>query len=528
MKCQYCHTENVLSAKFCKNCGSGVGENVSKKTFLVKRNFFFKSKKKNRIAFVLVVIVAIAIWFGNDYLAEKKNLDPTYLKALMSEVDSSTRILGSDSTLKQASDSDINANIDTLVVLSEKIKTAVDYFYRYAKRTSFDDEKMKAFIEKVDVFPSLFYSNSNNDSEICGNINTTLIGGVEYFTETRKVQPTIIQKEKMTTILNNYCQILATAKKIDIQREGESIPASYAEKESTNLPVGYSLIASKSQDGRKEKITLTVDAVNKGTNTIVTSEPKNGEKIVGKGEKSDISKKAEDILEKIIALWNDQTLSASTIEPFLDEKSKDQASDWQDTYSKVIFNWKRFDNFKVRSSDSEFDKDAYVSSGKTTAPILLIHPDVDFNDNIGSIPFFYDASSDSWGSSNETIRAIFDIAKNQNILASISPDTIKFKETDNCMPWYGSTNSEFTLTKAGIKNNNYLYLENGSYYTFTKLVVTSPDFDSNSNLKSSNASLDSDLIDFVNKQKKNNLTITSIEQNNGNCKSDKDVKLKFF
>jgi|GEM_PF-2804733 len=518
MKCPNCHVENINSAKFCKHCG---GEFLQAQKHVAQTTRSKPLLSRRKIMTILAIIAGVSIvgvgaWFGYDQWAQKKYLDMDYLKKLAAE-NSAMKL---DYAKKNETDQ-IDQHLDKAHEINKKFKVSTGYFVKYAKGTNLkNDSQLKEFIEKRSLLDEMSLSESDCKKQSDPVFASKILASAGFNKQ---------QNDRFMAIQKKCCEISRKLDDVEIEKDMEKVKGSYDERENANIPKGFTIVSEEPQNGEAGSVVVLVHGETKGMGNITVKEPINGVKLIGTGDITDIAKKAEDKLREILALWSSQNFTADSIAPFLDEKNKDKSADWEDSYKKIAFNWRRFESANPKSNDASLKEHSYSSIDYADSPVVYLP--VEFKRNSGSlptVPFFYDAKSDSWVSQNDTIAALFDITSNQSMDATITPEKFHYNEDDDCDPgWFSSWEQEITLSNAKITGKSgFSIQQNALLGHFTDIRLTADGFIGEAHIEgSSESSLDQDLINYVNQQKKNELIIKSLQSDNGDCKYDKDILL---
>ena len=531
MNCKKCDTENLDSAKFCKKCGQDLSQKEIKQAKPKRSVKISKGKIKFMIiAVVIIGLVGAGAMTFKKKVDEKRILSVEYLEDLDKRGDEECKIFD-DIQYKSMSEKEIDAGLDKCAKIIEEMGKATNIFVVYAKESEFkDNAKIEEFIKKYDLLAGSSDGNKKDWDE-----ESKELANIKYHIKTNSSEfkkKTGFNEEQSEKFIGLMEEVLSFSKLFDdikIEKKTEQVEASYTEQENNKIPVGYSIITTKPQNGEKENVKIIVDGKEKGSGEIVIKEPQNGIKMIGSGDTEDIAKQAEDKLNQIIKLWQEQNFTAATILPFLTEESQNKAPEFESSYKKIIFNWRRFDKVEPILNQASFKENTTWSQKNETYPFIVYLP-VTVSYYVGKdvlkIPFYYSTKKNEWISGNGTIAKLFEIIKYQSIEAEISPKSFAFIKAGDC-----KKDKEVEIKNINVNGVDNLRIDfSSSSLRQIKFIVTINDSDSSTKVDYS-SSLPLALIDFANKNKSTVLIGKDFEYNSyfdGNCLCNSNISFAFF
>ena len=521
MNCTKCGSENLDSAKFCKKCGHELTKNEIKQ---VKQKHSVKISG-GKIKFVIIAVVIIGL-IGAGAMSFKKKTDEKrilsveYLEGLDERTEEECKIL--ENILYDDMDKkEIDAGLDKCTKFTKEYAKAIEIFVAHTKEMKFsDDAVIKEFIKKYDILEG--ETDMNEMSNIVSDIKANS-------SKLKKFGLNEKQIEKYVAIWNEVYSSAKLFDDIKIEKKIEQIEADYSEQENNKIPAGYSIVTTEPQNGEKESVAIIVDGEKKGSGKVITKKPQNGIKMIGSGNAEDIAKQGKNKLNQIIKLWQEQNFTAAEILPFLSEENKNKAPEWESSYKKVIFNWKRFDKVEPILGQVSFKENTVWNKKDETYPFIMNLPiTVSYyaKDDTPKIPFYYSAEKDEWVSGNGTFVELFKIIQKQSIEAEISPTSFTFMKAGDC-----KKDKEIKIKSASVNGADNLKIDFSVsllYQIKFTLAVDSLDSDTKVGYSSS---LPLTLIDSANKNKSTVLTGNDFEYSSffdGDCLCSSNISFAFF
>lgn len=515
--CIKCNTINDDNVAFCKSCGNSFSSNKSdmtwKKQQFNKFSFPTNTKKIGILAIILVFFIFVVFSIKSSW-DSKKVLELEYLQALYIEdsaLENDMRKLNDDNINTK----DVDVLLDKVGNYIEKYVLVTNSFAKYTEGISLENpDNLKEFVEKKELIDKIMPNHS-----ACDITSATL-----HLTSVKSIN--LKQKTRFMEFIEKQCKASEPLREIIVIKDVKKVEWIFKEQTSKDIPVGYSIITLEPIAGEEWSVSVTINGVEKGSGNIVVKEPIDGIKMTGIGKTEDIAKQVDLILQEIITLWHNQKFSANDVLPYLDEANKNKASDWEWFYNKIIFNWIRLDNVKSLTSQIEFKDNVYDKN----YPIVAYLP---YKDKYFAgywetkISFYYDAKANKWVSTNTTITELFNDVLSQKVPAEVSPNKFQYVKDDLCIGVLNYHIEDVEISDANIIGyNQFRYnLQKGRAESS---FLTVDGFKDSMEHAYSNSNLPTDMISYINKEKKNQLIANKFSYNNGNCKSNIVVKYTFF
>lgn len=516
MRCHKCESENIREARFCEKCGSDLKSHTDGEARQARSFRMPAQAQKIGTAVVVLGVVVFGGLFIKSRLESGNAMEIDSLRALSVENDALEKEMTVVFSGRSSSKEDIDAVLKKTESYVDRYSVVAKAFAQYAESVSLtNDVGLKDFVEKKALVDEL--GPHEGDCDVISLSASALVP-----TDSLDAK----QKAEFFSLMTRYCADSEPLRNIIVKKNTKPVEGTYREEKSQDIPIGYSIVSQEPVNGERGMVSVSINGKEKGSRDIVSKDSIEGVKLMGAGKTEDIGKKVDAKLQEILLLWRDQKFSASDILPFLDEKNKKKATDWESAYKKTVFNWARFDKLKSSANQIEF-KDTESNKDFPITAYIPVQDTYYVGYGKPQIPFFYDVKTNAWVSSNATIAELFALVEGQSLFAmDISPDTFRYKKTDSCKSgWFFDVDKSIKITKVSIDGYaTFKYSLEGGYTRKETVVVEGM----NDDPIQGNKILPSDVISYINKEKKTRFIGKEFVASSGSCTSNPDIKFTFF